>query len=185
MLDRIEDRRRRGAAAAAGRGPDQALSRFAAACSARARPCARSMMSRSPSPRARRVGIVGESGCGKSTTARLLMHLMDTRRRRHPLRRHAGRPRAVAARSAARHADGVSGQLCLAQSAPDDRGIDRVRPEGARHGRQRGAHARPRTARQGRPAAGNVSPTATRTKSPAASASASTSRVRWRCRRGW
>ena len=33
-------------------------------------------MCRSPSPRAKRVGIVGESGCGKSTTARLLMHLM-------------------------------------------------------------------------------------------------------------
>jgi len=45
-------------------------------CSARARPCARWTMCRLRSPRARPSGIVGESGCGKSTTARLLMHLM-------------------------------------------------------------------------------------------------------------
>ena len=31
------------------------------------------------------VGIVGESGCGKSTTARLLMHLMPRDNRRHHL----------------------------------------------------------------------------------------------------
>ena len=65
------------------------------------------------------VGIVGESGCGKSTTARLLMHLMKRDAGEIVYRRHAGRPRAVAARAAPRHADGVPGQLRLAQSAPD------------------------------------------------------------------
>ena len=87
------------------------------------------------------LGIVGKSGCGKSTTARLLMHLMP---------RDAGEiiydgmqvgSRAVAARASPRHADGVPGQLCLAQSAPDDRGIDRLRPEGAGHGRSARARA--------------------------------------------
>ena len=81
------------------------------------------------------VGIVGESGCGKSTTARLLMHLMP---------RDAGDivydgmqvgQRIVASRIAPRHADGVSGQLCLAQSAPHDRAIHRLRPQGPWHGR--------------------------------------------------
>ena len=64
--------------------------------------------------------------------------------------------RAVAARIAPRHADGVSGQLRLAQSAPDHRGIDRVRPEGAWHGGCGRARAGARTARQGGLAAGNL-----------------------------
>ena len=34
-------------------------------------------MCRSPCARARHSGIVGESGCGKSTTARLLMRLIE------------------------------------------------------------------------------------------------------------
>jgi len=60
------------------------------------------------------VGIVGESGCGKSTTARLLMHLM---------KRDGGDiiydgmqvGRALSLRELRRgHADGFSGQLCLA-----------------------------------------------------------------------
>ena len=102
------------------------------------------------------VGIVGESGCGKSTTARLLMHLM---------KRDAGDivydgmqvGRALSlARTAPRHADGVSGQLRLAQPAPDDRGIDRVRPQGSRHGGWRRARAGARAARQGRLAARNL-----------------------------
>ena len=36
------------------------------------------------------LGIVGESGCGKSTTARLLMHLIEPDAGRDPLRR--GKP---------------------------------------------------------------------------------------------
>jgi len=74
------------------------------------------------------VGIVGESGCGKSTTARLLMHLM---------KRDAGEiiydgmqvGQALSLRELPRHADGVPGQLRFAQSAADGRGIDRLRPE--------------------------------------------------------
>ena len=129
------------------------------------------------------VGIVGESGCGKSTTARLLMHLMT---------RDAGDiiydgmqvgARALAARIAPRHADGVSGQLRLAQPAPDHRRIIAFGPKV--HGMaDRGARAGARAARQGRACEPETSPTAIRTRFPAASASASTSRVRWRCRRG-
>src|SRR6184192_2106269 len=88
------------------------------------------------------VGIVGESGCGKSTTARLLMHLM---------KRDAGDiiyDGLQVGRALPLHADGISGQLCFAQSAPDDRGIDRVRPESPRHGRYGCAHAGARAARQ-------------------------------------
>ena len=150
MLEPVEDRRRRRAAAASGQRPDQAFpgrgGLFAAKRTVRAVDNVSFAVAKGET-----VGIVGKSGCGKSTTARLLMHLMP---------RDAGDiiydgmtvgQSLSLARAAPRHADGVPGLLRLAQSAADDRGIDRVRPEGPRHGRWRGAGAGARAARQGRP----------------------------------
>ena len=87
------------------------------------------------------LGIVGESGCGKSTTARLVIGLIAAGRRRDRARRREARRRAVAARTAPPRADGVPGQLRLAQSAPHHRGLDRVRPDACT------ASRRPRRAR--------------------------------------
>ena len=69
------------------------------------------------------LGIVGECGCGKSTTARLLMHLMPPTAgtiifdgEAVGAREALSRPRAASA-----DADGVPGQLLLAEPAPADR----------------------------------------------------------------
>ena len=69
---------RPGAAAAAGARPQKAFSRQSADCSAAgAKWCRRWTACRSASPRAPPSGVVGKSGCGKSTTARLLLHLIE------------------------------------------------------------------------------------------------------------
>ena len=102
------------------------------------------------------LGIVGESGCGKSTTARLIIGLIAPDIGRDHPRRRAGRRRPVAARAAPARADGVPGQLRLAQSAAHDRGHHRIRPEGARAPVRRGARARARPVAQGRPRSGAV-----------------------------
>ena len=131
------------------------------------------------------VGIVGESGCGKSTTARLLMHLM---------KRDAGDivydgmqvGRALSLRELRRGMQMVF-QDSYASLNPRLTIEESIAFGPKVHGMadSRRARAGARTARQGRLAAGESSPTAIRTRFPAASASASTSRARWRCRRGW
>ena len=131
------------------------------------------------------LGIVGESGCGKSTTARLLMHLM---------KRDAGDivydgmqvGRALSLRELRRGMQMVfqdsyaslNPRLTIEESIAFGPKVHGMADSAAR------ALAR-ELLRQGRACGRRLSPTAIRTRFPAASASASTSRARSRCRRGW
>ena len=145
--------------------------------------------------RGRRCELLGRQGRGARHRRRVRLRQVDHRAARHRpdragrrldhARRREARRVAVAARPAPPRADGVPGQLRLAQSAPHHRGLDRVRPDHARRLVVRGARARARPAAQGRASIRRPSRTAIRTSSPAASASASTSRARSRSRRGW
>ena len=130
------------------------------------------------------VGIVGESGCGKSTTARLLMHLM---------KRDAGDiiydgmqvGRALSLRELRRGMQMVF-QDSYASLNPRLT-IEELIAFGPKvHGMADGPRAHWRANCSARWACGpKFLPTAIRTRFPAASASASISRARWRCRRGW
>ena len=66
------------------------------------------------------VGLVGESGCGKSTTVRTILRLEEPTAGQTLFRgehlRHEPRGNEAAA---AAHPGGVSGPLCVAQSAHD------------------------------------------------------------------
>src|SRR5437870_3873582 len=129
------------------------------------------------------VGIVGESGCGKSTTARLLMHLM---------KRDAGDivydgmqvGRALSLRELRRGMQMVF-QTATRRSTRASPSRNRS-PSGPRCMAWRiPPLARWRATYWARSACGpKSSPTAIRTRFPVASASASTSPVHWLCRRG-
>ena len=119
------------------------------------------------------LGIVGESGCGKSTTARLLMRLIepdagavvfDGDRRRRSSRHHGER-------HAPADADGVPGQLFLAEPAHDHGGEHRLRAPHARPSRQGRRPSAPTTCwRRSGSTRGNTRG-AIRTNCPAVSAS--------------
>ena len=92
------------------------------------------------------LGIVGESGCGKTTLIRTLMRLIEPTGGRHPLpgqRHHARRPQGARA-DAAPDADGLPGSAVVAQPAqarrPDHRhpAAHPGRAEGASRGRDAG-----------------------------------------------
>ena len=66
------------------------------------------------------LAVVGESGCGKSTVAQLLMHLIARDQGSIHLEGAASGPGTGFGPSAQTlHADGVSGQLCRAEPAAD------------------------------------------------------------------
>ena len=132
------------------------------------------------------LGIVGESGCGKSTTARLLMHLMPRDAGEIIYRRPAGRRARCRLRELRRGMQMVfqdsyaslNPRLTIEESIAFGPKVHGMADDGR-------ARAGARAARQGRACGRKTSPTAIRTRFPAASASASTSPARWRCRRGW
>ena len=82
------------------------------------------------------LGLVGESGCGKTTLGRGSCSAARSRRGHAPLRRRrtcsaaqAGR----AARAAHEHPDRVPGPVLVARPASDGRRLDRRGPAGPRH----------------------------------------------------
>ena len=131
------------------------------------------------------LGIVGESGCGKSTTARLVIGLIEP---------DAGSivldgeklGAALSLRDLRRRVQMVfqdsyaslNPRLTIEASIAFGPMVHGVAADG-------GARARARPAAQGRARSGDCSRIAIRTSCPAASASASTSRARSRSRRGW
>ncbi len=130
------------------------------------------------------LGLVGESGCGKSTTGKLILRLQRADRGRRSSGAASASRRSSAGRDAAgaaRAADGVPGPVFVAQPAHARR----------RHRRRAAAQLRAPAGARGRASAwrscssgSGCAPTrwsSTRTSSPAASASASASRARWRC----
>ena len=129
------------------------------------------------------LGIVGESGCGKSTTARLLMHLIapDSGRASSSTARRSARPRGISAcASCAGRCRWCSRTYASLNPRLPVGDVDRLRPARARHGASRGAGAGARAAAGGRPRPDAVRQPLSRTSCRAASASASTSPARWR-----
>ena len=130
------------------------------------------------------LALVGESGCGKSTTGRLLTAADRADGRHRALRRAPRSPssaprqlRAVRRRMQIVFQDAGS----VAQSAHDGRRADRRAAASRRRSRRPSCRARVRrAAAAGRPAPPSM-PSAIRTNSRAASASASASPARWRC----
>jgi hypothetical protein len=175
-------------AAAAGAGSERALphARRPAAARARAasRPCATCPSSRAAST----LALVGESGCGKTTTGKAIVQLLRTARRASKARRcwtgaTCSSCRATRCARPRRDADHLPGPVRLAEPAHA-----RARVAGRGPGRRCSptwtAPARARSASR-RWRAGGPAPRragrASRTSSPAASASASPSPARWRC----
>ena len=129
------------------------------------------------------LGLVGESGCGKSTVARAVLRLIEPTagaiRLERP-RHHASRQGRAAA-APAPDADHLPGSVRLAQSAHVGGRHRRRAAAGARRRQGQGARRRGSRSCSSRSGCGRRRCAPTRTSSPAASASASASRARSRC----
>ena len=86
------------------------------------------------------LGLVGESGCGKSTTARLITRLLEpTSRRRSATAARTSPPLAARPQAAAaRHADDLPGPVLVAEPAQDGRLDHRRAVRHPRHRARRG-----------------------------------------------
>ena len=156
-------------------------SRSSRACSSTARSATStpSTTCRSRCASGETLGLVGESGCGKTTLSRTLMRLLEADRRHDPLR---GRDitALVAARAApvrARDADGLPGPVRLAEPAQARRrrsSARRSQLHGVVQGETRALAPWSCSTASG---CSRSTSTASRTSSPAASASASASRA--------
>ena len=128
------------------------------------------------------LGLVGETGCGKSTLARSLMRLFPLTCGKADLRRSRSE-HAFPVEDAAlppRHADDLPGSLRVAQPTQARR-LDHRRPAGhPPHGQGRRTEATWCRADGGRRAQPGALQPLSRTSSPAASASASASPEPWR-----
>ena len=139
------------------------------------------------------LGLVGESGCGKTTTARCILRAIEPTGGRDPL------PRAPTARwstwprsarrelrrAAPRDADDLPGPVLLAQPAHDAARHRRRAAAGPRHEEPARARGARRGAAAPRRAAAGVHAALPARLQRRASASASASRGRWRCNPRW
>ena len=129
------------------------------------------------------LGLVGESGCGKSTTGRLMTRLLEPTGGKVIFEgaRHHAPVAGPAAPAAPRHPDDLPGPVLVAEPAAHRR-HDRRRavPDPGRQDRARASRRRSRSCWSWSGSTPSTT-TATRTSSPAASASASASPARSPC----
>ena len=171
------DRRRRATSTFRRRGSTGVLEAQAAADRSR-----RSTASASRSPSGETLGLVGESGCGKSTVARLIVGLYRADAREDLVRRPAHRCRRRRARAAAHDADDLPGSVREPQSALARRATSSPSRSARTVLRKRRARSTTRVAAllEQVGLAGGRRRASIRTSSPAGSGSASRSRARWR-----
>ena len=144
--------------------------------------CARRKRSTSRSAAARRSGLVGEFGSGKTTVARCIARLIDPTAGEIWLESEGDRAaeRAPPAAAPPPYPDRLPGSLPLAQSAAHDRRLDRRGADELRSAARRGLYGgRARCSRSSTSIPTRSGATRTSSRAASASGSASPARSRW------